>query len=298
MVLAQAAAATPLGNAATAVVGTSTRFARADHVHPGREVLTAARTYYVRTDGSDSNTGLVNSSGGAFLTIQKAVDVAAALDLSIYDVTIQLVNGTYTVGAQFKTITGAGTIIIIGDETTPGNVIVSISTGGHIFGSSDGTAPWLGVYQVRGVNMTSTGGARSALCAAGAGATIKFQKCEFAAVSEHHMVAVYGGIIICTGNYTINGNPSGWHVVAAYWSMVLLGQTAPTVTLSGTPAMSGFALATGLAFIRAGGITFSGSATGQRYNVSLNAAIDVGGGGATYLPGNSAGATATGGQYA
>lgn len=34
MVLAQAASATPLGNAATAAVGTSTRFARGDHVHP------------------------------------------------------------------------------------------------------------------------------------------------------------------------------------------------------------------------------------------------------------------------
>ena len=61
-----------------------------------REQLTANRTYYVRTDGSDGNNGLANSSGGAFLTIQKAIDTVAALDLSIYNVTVQVADGTYT----------------------------------------------------------------------------------------------------------------------------------------------------------------------------------------------------------
>src|SRR5688572_14985126 len=62
----------------------------------GRELITANRTYYVRTDGSNSNDGLTNTSGGAFLTIAKAIEVIATLDLSVFNVTIQLGNaGTY-----------------------------------------------------------------------------------------------------------------------------------------------------------------------------------------------------------
>jgi hypothetical protein len=94
----------------------------------GREVLTANRTYYVRTDGNDSNTGLGNTSGTAFLTIQKAVDVASTLDLSVYDVTIQLGTGTWTESVTMKNAVGAGTIIIQGDLITPSNAVVRYFT--------------------------------------------------------------------------------------------------------------------------------------------------------------------------
>src|SRR5690606_11809299 len=60
-----------------------------------RQVLTANRTYYGQTDGDDSNDGLADNSGGAFLTIQKAISVVAALDISIHNVTIRLEDTTW-----------------------------------------------------------------------------------------------------------------------------------------------------------------------------------------------------------
>ena len=64
-----------------------------------REVLTANRSYFVRTDGNDANTGLSNTAGAAFLTIQKALDVVGALDLSTFLATIWINDGTYVITA-------------------------------------------------------------------------------------------------------------------------------------------------------------------------------------------------------
>jgi hypothetical protein len=261
-----------------------------------REVLTANRTYYVRTDGSDSNNGLANTSGGAFLTIQKAINVAVALDLSIYDVTIQIGAGTYSsVGNELKSIVGAGKIIIVGDETTPSNVTVT-QTGSPT--NSQGCFYAFGVkglYSLRGMKLTSATSPGYGINISG-GSRIEFQNMNFGAITTYHVRAVDGATLEVTGNYTISGGAVG-HVVAS--SSIVRCQSR-TITLSGTPAFSGqFANATAVGYYIASGLTFSGSlATGPRYSATLNGVVNTAGGGASYFPGDSAGSTATGGQYA
>ena len=61
----------------------------------GRETLTATATYHVdAATGDDGNDGL--TPGTAFATIQRALDIVAALDISIHDVEIAIADGTYS----------------------------------------------------------------------------------------------------------------------------------------------------------------------------------------------------------
>lgn len=255
----------------------------------GRELLSAARTYYVRTDGSDSNNGLSNSSGGAFLTIQKAINVASAVDNGGYDVTIRVVAGTYTSALTAKTIIGAGRIIIRGDTADLTSTIIS-TTSTACFSNAVG---FYGTYHFEYLKLqTTTSG--DCLYLVGSGA-VTYQNIAFGACAGTHIIIGVGCISQATGNYTINGNAVGH--IGAYDAGQIRVQSV-TVTLTGTPAFSGqFAAAGRCGTMLANSVTFSGSATGKRYDVSLNAVMFTSGGGANYFPGNSAGTTATGGQY-
>jgi hypothetical protein len=92
-------------------------------------ILFADTTFYVRTDGNNANNGLANTSGGAWATIQYAVDYMAGVDANGYGVTIQVGDGSYAAAsagnyclsilyrprnALFYNITG--------NTTTPANV--------------------------------------------------------------------------------------------------------------------------------------------------------------------------------
>lgn len=257
----------------------------------GREMLSADRTYYVRTDGSNSNNGLANTSGGAFLTVQKAVDVVyQTLDLGIYNVIIQVGDGTYSGGVLCNgPLIGSGTLTIRGNSGTPTNVV--FSTGSSISVISQNSA----VVNLEYFKITNT--ASFGILASKKG-HINFNGLDFGSVTSQQVRADDYGAITATGNYTISGG-AGWHYTSVSGMIRVQNKT---ITISGTPAypaafaecsMSG-------ATMLINGNTFIGSATGPRYTVYLNGVIYTGGGGATYLPGNSAHATptATGGQYA
>jgi hypothetical protein len=254
-----------------------------------REALTADVTYYVRSDGNDSNTGLANTSGGAFATIQKAYDTILTLDLAGYDATIKIGHtATFTAGLNTSLPPVGGNVILEGDTTTPANTVISTTSASCITWS----APSL--LTVRGLTLqTTTSG--SGIFVFGAGAKVFVDGLMvFGATATAHIYAFSGGNFSSYSNYTITGN-AGSHIYASNGGTVnMFGQT---VTLTGTPAFTTFALANGLSILENGGVTYSGSATGTRYGSAGNSIIETYGGGANYFPGNSAGYTATGGIY-
>lgn len=248
-----------------------------------RELLTTTRTYYVRTDGSDTNTGLANTAGGAFRTIQKAVDVASLLDCAGQAVIIQ-VTGSHTESVNLKNILFASSVTIIGDEAAPANVTITGSTAWCFRADSV-----LGNWFLRGMKLLCPVAGAGSITAIGALTTISFHNIEFGASAGHHIAAQFGARVhgVAGQPYSVSGGAL-YHAVAD-GGLIYIGNR--TITLTGTPNFIGcFALAQkGTGIIDAALCTFVGGATGVRYVAQYGGQIATLGGGANYFPGNAPG---------
>lgn len=257
-----------------------------------RERLTAARTYYIRTDGNDANNGRTNVAGGAFLTIQKAIDVVfGTLDLGGFNVTIQIGNGTYAGIVATSPQVGAGKITLSGDTTTPANVIMQASTGTACI-TAIGTGVALYVQGVKVAAATGQG------WYSGNGAFIaQSGKNEIGAFPAGQQIMADGnGVILLNAAMVLAGGSAGNHLYALSGGRINI--QGATWTITGSPTIAAFAAAAVGGSIFAVSNTFSGAVTGTRYSATLGGVIQTNGGGASFFPGTVAGATATGGQYA
>jgi len=256
-----------------------------------RERLTANRTYYVRTDGSDSNDGLANTAGRAFLTLQAAVNAYLALDLNGFAVTISVADGIYTSGASIvgQPVGGSSTspLTIQGNTSTPGNCIIS-TTSANCIKADNGAR-----VVVNGLELRTTTSGRGLLSTNGSyivwGTAMNFGAC-----ATYHMEATNLGILISLGGYTINGGSvAHQHCTTGGYILVQSG----TVTITGTPAFSAYFIGVNGAYVQyASTVTFSGSATGPRYLCHNNATIYTGNVfSPTFFPGSTAGVIKGGG---
>jgi hypothetical protein len=250
---------------------------------------TAGRSYYVRTDGNDANDGLTNTSGGAFLTLGHALAVCGSLDFNLQTVTVYIADGTYTTQAIIPNLMGGGNLNIYGNAGTPANVVPSVANNASIYCNT----------AIIGVNLTlayfkiqASGSAFALIQHKGVG-TIHLSQMNLGTSPGHQLyVEGSGSMIYCLSDaYTISGGG------ATHWFSEMSGSivvTSSTITLTGTPAFAtAFSKASHLSVQNLGGNTYSGSATGKRYDVQHNSVVASG----VTLPGNASGTTANGGLY-
>lgn len=252
-----------------------------------RDRMTLARNYYVRTDGNDQNTGLANTAAAAFLTIQRAVDVARSLDLGNYGVTIRIAAGTYPDYVTLKSYIGEGPITIQGEIGNPTGVILNPS--GNVFIAANVR----GKYFIRYLHARSA--TKGVIAASGPGTNIEFQLVDFGACANSHISATDGACVTAVGAYSIAGGCSaGAHFYAA--TCGIIKATGIAVTMAATYNFaSGFVHSDkGLGMIDAAGMTFSGTATGLQFNLAKNAICHIAASNVNYFPGNTAGTLATG----
>jgi hypothetical protein len=255
-----------------------------------REKLTATRNYYVRTDGSDSNTGLANTSGGAFLTIQKAVDVVMkTIDLNNFDVAINVAAGTYT-GAVLVDgpWVGSGTVYLIGASIT--TTIISTTSANAIHVTRGGR---LFPYDLK--VQTTTGGAG---IVADLGGTLNCNAMNFGACAGSQIEAGTLGYIQLSASYKISGNAvSHFHASGEGANITCAAITAQF--LSNVTYTSYFA-GTNRGSVEASGLTIdlnTFTVTGKKFVCHYNGTIVCSTQAVNYFPGSTVGTLDNGGVY-
>lgn len=249
-----------------------------------REVLLANRTYFVdaaRPD--DSGDGL--TSGTAWKTLQHAIDVVASIDLSAFNVTINVAAGTYTQALNLKSYVGAGPVVFLG-AALPTTIISTIN------GACIGANGVIGRWVFDNFRLTNTGAAFPCVSVIRA-SQVDFQLgVEFGPSPGAHISLTNTALVNITCPVTINGGATQHVSAAANCTFACAGRAISLA--AGLTFANGFLQATQGGIISYNNNTFPGAggitATGPSAIVTSNAVIDTGKGtnaaAAAYLPGD------------
>ena len=251
----------------------------------GRQLLASSIVYYVRTDGSNSNTGLVNSAGGAFLTPQKAWDTIIKLDLNGQQAVIQFGKpGTYPgIASQGDYLVGGGSIPIIGFSSTPSDTLIQ-TTNTDCFGFN------LSRISVRISNLKmTTAGSGNCIFGAGAGVAIQTENVDFGSCAGAHMNFSHNTDMGSGVSYNVSGGAQ-FHILCATQAIAALHGSI--VNFTNNPNFSiatAFAELAGQIFVANMTFNNGNTVTGAKFSVGTQAIIATSTGDVNYIPGNSPG---------
>lgn len=258
------------------------------YLRPGvnaRTKLAANTNFYVRSDGSNANSGLVNSAAGAWLTVQYAVDfIRTNYDLAGFTATINIGAGSFGgVTARGPFLGGGGTGVY--GSSTPSVILLGNGAGSTILTDCQVTDGAFIQFQ----NMSLRGTSRALQVFNSGQASINTVTFD-STPGTFHLEVYATGILTINGPVTFAGSAQAWLSCGANAVTICLSQT---LTFTGTPAWSNAGIFLLGGFANFASCTVVGSATGQRYSSTYNGLLNLQG---TVPPGSASGTTSNGGQ--
>jgi hypothetical protein len=269
--------------------------------------MTAPRSLYVNDgtgdDTFDGSQPLVSSGGGGvgpMKTIGHALTTMAKYNLGGWDFNIYVADGTYHVPSpiQCPLPNGSGNVRVIGNATSPQNVIVQSASGSVIKIVQGGVYYWTGFKFIgNGTPIVGDNGS----CMSVAIGTCAMTDCHFGAAQSYHIEAGSAGWIYLgpSGTLTVAGNCAGAHMFAVWGGKIVASIPAlPNLNVAVAVSVGTWAIAVDNSVVNIKYQTLAGAAvTAAKYYAAGNGVIDSQGSGVSYLPGNAPGNLATGGQY-
>jgi hypothetical protein len=221
--------------------------------------------------------------------------VSNQVDLRSQTVTVSFANTTYTnnIGTLFFNLVGGGAVVLNGNSATAASTTTGVSAIGIDCRPANGSNG--ACAQIENFTITCAASSAFGIFVGGGSITtgtgMTFGSCTG---GYHRTVDGQGAVLTSQSAYSITGGAVA-HGLAI--NGLIGDNNTVAVTLTGTPAFSGaFALAELGAQIFSTN-TFSGAATGVRYEAITGGIISSNGGGPNYFPGSTAGYTTSGGTY-
>jgi hypothetical protein len=258
-----------------------------------RTLLTAATTFYIATNGSDSNDGKTPAT--AWLTfVHAAAVLSGQIDFGGQTVTLQAVAGhaTFTSQLLVSAWVGGGALVFDG-----GGGSIATTNGSPIRIALGTVLP--GPFTYQNVSLSHGGAGTEAtpgnISHSGIGGVFQGAGVTHKTAISSHITVKGGATLTITAPYTVDftGGGAGQHFNLGV-GLIVGDQFPATVTFTGSPFFSdAFAdVSVGQAFLE--GLTLPSGGSFKSGNVALNGILFRNGRG---LPGNGTVTTSNGGQY-